>query len=418
VQNLAAKYKLTQWRYAPTAQYGGPKVDEQPVTVTGATVSSDRRTVTLTTSGLLADRVVHLRSARPFAAANGQQLWSTEAWYTLNSLPGAQPDQVFYEAEEGRRTGGAGVSAEHAGHSGIGFVDNFGSLNAETAVNVNVSSAGTYDVGLRYANGPDPFAGAKTISVHVNARKVKQISLPTTTTWKDWATATERLTLQKGLNTITYRVDAPDTGHVNLDLISVRKPGQRITLFNGSNLAEWQHTDGRTASWPRLAGNAMEVANGDLRTKQAFGDYKLHVEFKVPLLPAEITGQDRGNSGVYQQERYEVQILDSFGDTTLANNEAGGIYTKRAPDRNMAKAPETWQTYDFTFKAARFDSTGKKTANARLTLVWNGVKVHNNVEIDGVTGGSIPEGPSTGSIRLQDHGNKVQYRNIWIEPQS
>ena len=157
---------------------------------------------------------------------------------------------------------------------------------------------------------------------------------------------------------------------------------------------------------------------GDLRTRQAFGDYRLHVEFKVPALPPEVTGQNRGNSGVYQQERYEVQILDSFGDTTLDNNESGAIYQQKAPDVNAARAPERWQTYDIEFRAARYDAAGTKTANARISMVWNGVTVHKDVEIASVTGGSIPEGPATGAIRLQDHQNKVQYRNIWIEPRN
>jgi hypothetical protein len=416
VKNIAAAYKIEQWRYAATPQYGGPKVDEEKLTVTAAKVSSDRRKVTLAVDGLQPDRVVHLRSPRPFAAAGGEQLWSTEAWYTLNAIPGAQPDEVFYEAEEGRRQGGAGIATDHPGFSGVGFVANFGKLNASTTSHVEVSRSGEYEVGLRYSNGPDPFAGNKTVSIHVNGRKVGQTVLPTTVTWNDWATKTERLRLERGDNTIEYRVDAPDSGHVNLDLITVRKPGERIVLFDGSDLNEWRHTDGRFPAWPRVAGNAMEVNGGDLRTKQAFGDYKLHVEFKVPLLPPEVTGQDRGNSGVYQQERYELQILDSFGDTTPALNEAGAIYTKKAPDVNAAKAPETWQTYDIDFRAARFDAAGKKTENARISVVWNGKQIHKNFEIDGVTGGSIAEGPSTGSIRLQDHGNKVQYRNIWIEP--
>jgi hypothetical protein len=416
VEKIGESYQLEQWRYVPTPAYGGPKVDAQDLTVTAARVSADRKKVTLTVDGLLPGRVVHLRSPRPFRSATGEELWSTEAWYTLNAIPGPQPDQVFYEAEEGRRTGGAGLNTDHPGFSGVGFVDNFGNLNAATTLHVEVSRAGAYDVGLRYSNGPNPFQGTKTVSVHVNGRKVKQTALPSTATWDNWATATERLTLKRGINEIRYQVDAPDTGHVNLDLVTVRVPGERIMLLDGSDLTEWQHTDGRPASWPRVGGGAIEVCCGDLRTKQAFGDYRLHVEFKVPLLPPEVTGQNRGNSGVYQQERYELQVLDSYGDPTRDTNEAGAIYLQKAPDVNAATPPETWQTYDIVFHAARYDSAGAKISNARITVVWNGQTVHDDVEITGVTGGSIAEGPSTGSIRLQDHQNKVQYRSIWIEP--
>jgi glucose/arabinose dehydrogenase len=413
---LPTAYRVEQWRYAPTAQYGGPEVDQETLPVTAAKVSGDRRTVTLTIAGLRRDHVVHLRSPRPFSARDGEALWSTEAWYTLNEIPGRQAQQIFYEAEEGNREGGAALATDHRGYSGIGFVAGFGALNASTTMHVTVDRAGEYAVGLRYSNGPNPFSGTKTVSVHVNGRKVRQVPLPSTVSWDEWATATETLQLRKGVNAIQYRVDALDTGHVNLDLISVRKTGERITLFDGHGLDNWQHTDGRRAQWPAVAGGATEVCCGDLRTKEAFGDYKLHVEFKVPLLPPDVTGQNRGNSGVYQQERYEIQILDSYGDPTLDNNEAGSIYLQKPPDVNASTAPETWQSYDITFRAARYDAAGTKTANARVTLVWNGKKVHDNVEISGGTGGNIPEGPSTGAVRLQDHGNKVQYRNIWIEP--
>lgn len=418
IQDITGRYQVEQWRYAPTPTYGGPKVDEETLTVSEVKVSNDRTTVWLTIGGLQQGRVVHLRSPRSFTASNGEQLWSTEAWYTLNAIPGAQPDRVFYEAEEGHRQGSARIDTEHAGYSGVGYVAGFGELNASTTMHVEVKRNGEYEVGLRYSNGPNPFSGDKTVSVYVNGSKVRQTVLPSTVTWKEWATKTELLSLRRGLNTIEYRVETGDTGHVNLDMVTVRQPGERIVLFDGGDLSEWQHTDGRSASWPRLADGAMEVCCGDLRTRQAFGDFRLHVEFKVPQLPADVTGQNRGNSGVYLQERYEIQILDSYGDPTLDTNEAGAIYLQKAPDVNAARPAETWQTYDISYRAARYDSAGNKTEDARVTLVWNGVTVHDDVAITGPTGGNIPEGPATGSIRLQDHQNAVQYRNIWVEPLS
>ena len=161
----------------------------------------------------------------------------------------------------------------------------------------------------------------------------------------------------------------------------------------------------------------MEIAGGgDAITKQKFKDFKLHIEFWIPVLPPEKTGQDRGNSGVYLQSRYEVQVLDAWNNPTYEMGSCADIYKKKAADKNMAKQPGHWQSYDITFRAARFDATGKKTDNARVSLVWNGTKVHDNVEIDGPTGGGDSENAEPGTIRLQDHGHKDRYRNIWIVP--
>ncbi len=421
-EKLASHYQAEQWRYTPTSDYGGPKIGEQRLDVRSATLSDDGRTVSLRLDGLKPGHVVHVRSPRPFASTSGETLWSTEAWYTLNALPGKQPPPAtLYEAEEARLTGTAGINTDHPGYSGSGFVDRYGTEGkAATTFDVTVPKAGDYDVNLRYSNGPNPFQGTKSLSLYANGQKLRQTKLASTSNWDTWSTQSERVTLRAGKNTIAYRFDSGDTGHVNLDLITVRTHGARVSLFDGTaaSQSQWQHTDGRTVEWPLTDEQSMEVCCGDLRTKDAYQDFKLHVEFRIPLLPDDVTGQDRGNSGVYLQDRYELQILDSFGDTTLDTNEAGAIYLKKAPDINAATAPETWQTYDITFRAARFDADGNKTADARVTVVWNGKKIHDDITIDGPTGAGRPEGPSAGAIRLQDHGNKVRYRNIWVEPLS
>ncbi|WP_372349034.1 family 16 glycoside hydrolase [Streptomyces sp. KL116D] len=421
-EELAKRYQAEQWRYTPTSDYGGPKIAEERLAVRSATLAGDGRTVRLRLDGLKPGRVVHVRSPRPFASQSGESLFSTEAWYTLNALPGEQPPPAtLYEAEEARLTGTAGINTDHPGYSGSGFVDSYNTEGkVATTFDVTVPKAGEYDVNLRYSNGPNPFQGTKSLSLYANGAKLRQTTLASTGTWDAWSTRTERVTLKAGRNTVAYRFDPGDTGHVNLDLITVRPHGAPVGLFDGTaaSQAQWQHTDGRKVEWPLTDEKSMEVCCGDIRTKDAYGDFKLHVEFRVPQLPDDVTGQNRGNSGIYLQERYEIQILDSFGDTTLDNNEAGAIYLKKAPDVNAATAPESWQTYDITFRAARFDADGKKTADARVTVVWNGTKVHDDVAIDGPTGAGAPESPAAGAIRLQDHGNKVRFRNIRVEPLS
>jgi hypothetical protein len=194
-----------------------------------------------------------------------------------------------------------------------------------------------------------------------------------------------------------------------------RPPGA-VVLFDGKDTSAWTHEGGKPCAWPVVDG-AMEVGKGNIVTQEAYQDFKLHVEFRVPQAPPEVKGQGRGNSGVYIQRRYEVQILDSFGIQPPAFNDCGALYRQRAPDSNVCKKPGEWQTYDITFRGARFDAAAKKIANARITVVHNGVTIHKDVEIQDKTGAGKPEGPEPGPILLQDHGSKVRFRNIWIVPE-
>ena len=146
-----------------------------------------------------------------------------------------------------------------------------------------------------------------------------------------------------------------------------------------------------------------------------FDDYSMHLEFRLPFMP-KARGQGRGNSGLYHQGRYETQMLDSFG-LKGKNNETGGIYSIRDPDLNMCLPPLTWQTYDVDFVAAKYDDTGKKTSNAKLTVKLNGVEVHRDVALPRTTTAApVKESPEPGPIYLQNHGNPVRYRNIWVLP--
>jgi hypothetical protein len=152
----------------------------------------------------------------------------------------------------------------------------------------------------------------------------------------------------------------------------------------------------------------------DCTSRQAFGDHTLHIEFRTPFKPL-ARGQARGNSGVYIQARYEIQVLDSFG-LEARDNHSGGIYQVAAPRVNMSYPPLSWQTYDVDFTAARYNDQGEKVANARITVRHNGVLIHEDLELPQHTPGRDSEGPSDGPLYLQGHGNPVVFRNIWVIP--
>lgn len=146
-------------------------------------------------------------------------------------------------------------------------------------------------------------------------------------------------------------------------------------------------------------------------SQKLLGDHTMHIEFRTPFMP-KARGQGRGNSGVYLQGRYECQVLDSFG-LEGENNECGGIYTVAKPIVNMCLPPLSWQTYDIEFTAAKYNDQGEKTANARTTIKHNGVVIHDDIELK-PTPGHHPEGPGPDHLYLQDHGNPVVFRNIWV----
>jgi hypothetical protein len=179
-------------------------------------------------------------------------------------------------------------------------------------------------------------------------------------------------------------------------------PEGALVLFDGKSVDQW--TDGKL-----IRKRFLGATNCD--SKEKFGDHTLHIEFRTPFMP-ESSGQARGNSGVYIQSRYELQVLDSFG-LEGEDNECGGIYQISKPQENMCYPPLAWQTYDIDFTAARWEGD-KKVKNARVTIRHNGVAIHNDLELPKHTPGRLKEGPGPGSVFLQNHGNPVVYRNIWV----
>jgi hypothetical protein len=197
-----------------------------------------------------------------------------------------------------------------------------------------------------------------------------------------------------------------------------RPPSDAIVLFDGKDLSQWQGRDGGEARW-KLKGGAMTVVagTGDISSRPAFGDVQLHIEWRTP---AEVKGegQGRGNSGVFLMGLYEIQVLDSYDNTTYVNGQAGAVYKQHIPLVNASRPPGEWQSYDVVFIAPRFAADGALLSKATMTVFHNGVLIHNHVTLEGTTTNvGQPRYEAHASklpLRLQDHANPVSFRNIWL----
>jgi hypothetical protein len=198
----------------------------------------------------------------------------------------------------------------------------------------------------------------------------------------------------------------------------VAPPADAIVLFNGKNLAAWADAKGQPAKW-KVKHGYMEVVPkaGGIRTVKGFGDCQLHVEWMAPS-PAKGTGQDRGNSGVFLMDTYEVQVLDCYGNTTYADGQTAAIYGQFPPLVNACRPPGEWQTYDIVFHRPRFDKDGSVLAPARMTVFHNGLLVHECAVLSGPTAHKARPPYKMHAdrlpISLQDHGHPVRFRNIWV----
>lgn len=195
-------------------------------------------------------------------------------------------------------------------------------------------------------------------------------------------------------------------------------PSDAVILFDGKDLSKWTGKGGK-AQW-KVENGYMEVVKktGDIETKEQFGDCQLHVEWAEPTV-IEGDSQDRGNSGVFLMGHYEVQVLDCYNNITYPDGQTGAIYGQAPPLVNACRPPGEWQTYDIIFTAPVFKGE-KLLKPAYITVIHNGVVIHNHKEIIGFTEhkkvGKYSPHPAKGPLKLQDHGNPVRYRNIWIRP--
>jgi hypothetical protein len=195
-------------------------------------------------------------------------------------------------------------------------------------------------------------------------------------------------------------------------------PSDAIVLFDGTTLDAWRGENGGPARWKVADGCATVNGTGHVLTRAEFGDCQLHVEWSSPAV-VEGDGQGRGNSGVYFHGRYEIQVLDSYQNKTYPDGQAGAFYGNAAPLVNASRKPGEWQCYDIVFRAPKLSEDGKSVVPGALTVFHNGVLVQDHVPVKSSTTAAAfnsVAGSGKGPLLLQDHGNPVRYRNIWLRP--
>jgi|SRR5579883_53388 len=286
-------------------------------------------------------------------------------------------------------------------------------LGKEEKIGVQVIAKGEGKFDLKVYTGGLPGAGwdGKPPLAGIAAREGKELRLdPTTTDGKSRLGIINEGTQGRMIFTYSYnKVDAALSKIERKSKTLGEKPPEGAVVLFGEpdDIKKWN------------GAKIVELSDGKFMgvgetSKEKFGAFKAHIEFRLPWMPNS-TGQQRGNSGVYIQDRYECQVLDSFG-LKGENNECGGIYTQHKPLVNMCLPPMVWQTYDIEFTPAEFGADGKKTKNGRATIYHNGVKIHDNVEFPKECPGGQKEAATPGPFQLQNHGDPVVYRNIWVVP--
>ncbi|HEY2783386.1 MAG TPA: DUF1080 domain-containing protein [Fimbriiglobus sp.] len=288
------------------------------------------------------------------------------------------------------------VQGEYVGNSGTSKQD-----NTKTGAQVVALGEGKFDVKWYHGGLPGDGWDGKPAEILKgelkNGKVILSMKMPD-------SKAGEVGTIENGKLVIGIIAEMKKTERKSSTL-GAKPPTGAVVLFE---------KEGDEKNWN--GGKIIELSDGKflnpgIKSKRSFGNFSIHVEFRLPWMPNS-RGQGRGNSGVYLQDRYEVQVLDSFGLKGL-NNECGGIYTQHAPKVNMCYPPMVWQTYDIDFTAATFDG-GMRVKPARATIRHNGVLIQDDVEMKGPTGGGQPEVATPGPIQLQNHGDPVVFRNIWV----